>query len=102
MTAREIIAALARDKGVEKMTALVRPRLRADAAADLSQFVYLALLEKDTAFIERGYAEGWFGWWVLGFIKRNALPEGQWAREYYRLSRRAVPLWSEDLKIADE
>lgn len=102
MQAREIIAALAKDKGVEKMTALVRPRLNADAAADLAQFVYLYLLEKDTAFVERAYAEGWFGWWVFGVVKKNALPEGQWSREYHRLSRRATEIGEDILERADE
>ena len=102
MQARDIIAALAKDKGVEKMTLLVRPRLTADEQADLAQFVYLQLLEKDPAFVERAYTEGWFGWWVLGVVRKNALPEGHWSRVYHRLSRRAVEIGEDILQRPDE
>lgn len=103
MTAKEIISALAADKGVEKMVSVVcSKRSNAVNLQDLTQDVYLAILEKEPEFVEKAYQEGWFGWWVLGLVKRLSMPKSVWSYTLDKWGEKNMPITEDILQLPDE
>ena len=72
MTSNQIINELAKNKVVEKLVANISPE--GDSSPDnqdLSQLIYLTLLEKPNSLIEDLYSKGELIFYVIRIITRN-------------------------------
>ena len=76
MTSNQIINELAKNKVVEKLVANISPDDNSPGALssdnkDLSQLIYLTLLEKPNSLIEDLYSKGELIFYVIRIITRN-------------------------------
>ena len=76
MTSNQIINELARNKVIEKLVANISPDDNSPGALssdnkDLSQLIYLTLLEKPNSLIEDLYSKGELIFYVIRIITRN-------------------------------
>ena len=71
MTSNQIINELAKNKVIEKLVANISPDDNPPDNQDLSQLVYLTLLEKPNALIEDLYSKGELIFYVIRIITRN-------------------------------
>ena len=71
MTSNQIINELAKNKVVEKLVANISPDDNPPDNQDLSQLVYLTLLEKPNSLIEDLYSKGELIFYVIRIITRN-------------------------------
>ena len=76
MTSNQIINELAKNKVVEKLVANISPDDNSPGVLssdnqDLSQLIYLALLEKPNSLIEDLYSKGELIFYVIRIITRN-------------------------------
>lgn len=76
MTSNQIINELAKNKVIEKLVANISPDDSSPGALssdnqDLSQLIYLTLLEKPNALIEDLYSKGELIFYVIRIITRN-------------------------------
>ena len=72
MTSKEIINELAKNKVIEKLVANISPEDNSPDTSDLSQLIYLTLLEKPNSLIEDLYNKGELIFYVIRIITRNA------------------------------
>lgn len=71
MTSNQIINELAKNKVIEKLVANISPEDNSPDTSDLSQLIYLTLLEKPNALIEDLYSKGELIFYVIRIITRN-------------------------------
>ena len=71
MTSNQIINELAKNKVIEKLVANISPEGDSSDNKDLSQLIYLTLLEKPNALIEDLYSKGELIFYVIRIITRN-------------------------------
>ena len=71
MTSNQIINELAKNKVIEKLVANISPDDNPPDNQDLSQLIYLTLLEKPNALIEDLYSKGELIFYVIRIITRN-------------------------------
>ena len=71
MTSNQIINELAKNKVIEKLVANISPEGDSPDASDLSQLIYLTLLEKPNSLIEDLYSKGELIFYVIRIITRN-------------------------------
>lgn len=71
MTSNQIINELAKNKVIEKLVANISPEGDSPDTSDLSQLIYLTLLEKPNALIEDLYNKGELIFYVIRIITRN-------------------------------
>ena len=77
MTSNQIINELAKNKVIEKLVANISPEGDSSPGAlsfdnrDLSQLIYLTLLEKPNSLIEDLYSKGELIFYVIRIITRN-------------------------------
>ena len=77
MTSNQIINELAKNKVIEKLVANISPEGDSSPGAlssdnqDLSQLIYLSLLEKPNSLIEDLYSKGELIFYVIRIITRN-------------------------------
>ena len=71
MTSNQIINELARNKVIEKLVANISPDDNSPDNQDLSQLIYLTLLEKPNSLIEDLYSKGELIFYVIRIITRN-------------------------------
>ena len=71
MTSNQIINELAKNKVVEKLVANISPEGDSPDTSDLSQLIYLTLLEKPNSLIEDLYSKGELIFYVIRIITRN-------------------------------
>ena len=71
MTSNQIINELAKNKVVEKLVANTSPEDNPSDNQDLSQLIYLTLLEKPNSLIEDLYSKGELIFYVIRIITRN-------------------------------
>ena len=67
----EIINELAKNKVIEKLVANISPEGDSPDTSDLSQLIYLTLLEKPNSLIEDLYSKGELIFYVIRIITRN-------------------------------
>ena len=67
----EIINELAKNKVIEKLVANISPDDNSPDNQDLSQLIYLTLLEKPNSLIEDLYSKGELIFYVIRIITRN-------------------------------
>ena len=67
----EIINELAKNKVIEKLVANISPDDNSQDNQDLSQLIYLTLLEKPNSLIEDLYSKGELIFYVIRIITRN-------------------------------
>ena len=67
----EIINELAKNKVIEKLVANISPDDNSPDTSDLSQLIYLTLLEKPNSLIEDLYSKGELIFYVIRIITRN-------------------------------
>ena len=72
MTSNQIINELAKNKVIEKLVANISPEDNSPDNQDLSQLIYLTLLEKPNSLIEDLYSKGELIFYVIRIITRNA------------------------------
>lgn len=95
MTAQDIIERLARKRTVEQIVERVAGRHSANDRADLSQYIYLALLSYDPAVIEQAWAEDPRQLsFIIARIATNQVYQHNtsWQRDCLSFLRRAQPL----------
>ena len=71
MTSNQIINELAKNKVIEKLVANISPDDNSPDNKDLSQLIYLTLLEKPNSLIEDLYSKGELIFYVIRIITRN-------------------------------
>ena len=71
MTSKEIINELARNKVIERLVANISPEDNSPDTSDLSQLIYLTLLEKPNSLIEDLYSKGELIFYVIRIITKN-------------------------------
>lgn len=71
MTSNQIINELAKNKVIEKLVANISPDDNPPDNQDLSQLIYLTLLEKPNSLIEDLYSKGELIFYVIRIITRN-------------------------------
>ena len=71
MTSNQIINELAKNKVIEKLVANISPDDNSQDNQDLSQLIYLTLLEKPNPLIEDLYSKGELIFYVIRIITRN-------------------------------
>ena len=71
MTSKQIINELAKNKVIEKLVANISPDDNPPDNRDLSQLIYLTLLEKPNSLIEDLYSKGELIFYVIRIITRN-------------------------------
>ena len=71
MTSNQIINELAKNKVIEKLVANISPEGDSSDNKDLSQLIYLTLLEKPNSLIEDLYSKGELIFYVIRIITRN-------------------------------
>ena len=71
MTSNQIINELAKNKVIEKLVANISPDDNPQDNQDLSQLIYLTLLEKPNSLIEDLYSKGELIFYVIRIITRN-------------------------------
>ena len=71
MTSNQIINELAKNKVIEKLVANISPDDNPPDNRDLSQLIYLTLLEKPNSLIEDLYSKGELIFYVIRIITRN-------------------------------
>lgn len=71
MTSNQIINELAKNKVVEKLVTNISPEDNQPDNQDLSQLIYLTLLEKPNSLIEDLYSKGELIFYVIRIITRN-------------------------------
>ena len=71
MTSNQIINELAKNKVIEKLVANISPEDNSPDTSDLSQLIYLTLLEKPNSLIEDLYSKGELIFYVIRIITRN-------------------------------
>ena len=71
MTSNQIINELAKNKVIEKLVANISPDDNPQDNRDLSQLIYLTLLEKPNSLIEDLYSKGELIFYVIRIITRN-------------------------------
>ena len=71
MTSTQIINELAKNKVIEKLVANISPEGDSPDTSDLSQLIYLTLLEKPNSLIEDLYSKGELIFYVIRIITRN-------------------------------
>ena len=71
MTSNQIINELAKNKVIEKLVSNISPEGDSPDTSDLSQLIYLTLLEKPNSLIEDLYSKGELIFYVIRIITRN-------------------------------
>lgn len=71
MTSNQIINELAKNKVIEKLVANISPEGDSPDNKDLSQLIYLTLLEKPNSLIEYLYSKGELIFYVIRIITKN-------------------------------
>lgn len=102
MTKYDIVELLARERRVER---LVEAITHADpvAVADISQIIYLSLLEKREDIIVKAHTEGWLVFFVIRMVRTQwESKRSTYASLYTRYQRRASELTEEYKDYADD
>ena len=71
MTSNQIINELAKNKVIEKLVANISPESDSLDNKDLSQMIYLSLLEKPSSLIEDLHSKGELIFYVIRIITKN-------------------------------
>lgn len=71
MTSNQIINELAKNKVIEKLVSNISPDDNSPDNQDLSQLIYLSLLEKPNSLIEDLYSKGELIFYVIRIITKN-------------------------------
>lgn len=71
MTSNQIINELAKNKVIEKLVANISPEGDSPDNKDLSQLIYLTLLEKPNSLIEDLHSKGELIFYVIRIITKN-------------------------------
>lgn len=71
MTSNQIINELAKNKVIEKLVANISPDDNSPDTSDLSQLIYLTLLEKPNSLIEDLHSKGELIFYVIRIITKN-------------------------------
>lgn len=69
MTKNEIIELIARERRVERLVEAVAPTCT--AKSDLSQMVYLALLEKSEESVRKAWDDGYINYLIVAMVSRQ-------------------------------
>lgn len=85
MTSNQIINELAKNKVIEKLVANISPESDSFDNKDLSQLIYLSLLEKPNSLIEDLYSKGELIFYIIRIITKNAYST---TSPYYRVIKK--------------
>lgn len=92
MRKTEIVAQIASVRGVEKIAHNYSKRLKGYEVDDLSQMVYVALLETDEDKLVKAWDEGWMSYYITAIIRNTLTPTGRYYKEYKKFSKASEPI----------
>lgn len=102
MTKSDIISKLAKNSTVERMISKYTNG-QADFASDLSQDIYVSLLEKDDTLITELYNNDQLGFFVLRMVRNNLFSTtSPYYSKYIKYSTKASDLSISEYKIPDD